>query len=91
VEQLFCTPTNSSQSDTLQVKSPILVNHPIKPTPSFPLINSHLAINTNVIKNSGFTFEDEAPIDTILGVEIFPVVHMRTKEIIYVSLEDIKE
>ena len=37
------------------------------------------------------TFEDEAPIDTILGVEIFPVVHMRTKEIIYVSLEDIKE
>ena len=37
------------------------------------------------------TFEDEAPIETILGVEIFPVVHMRTKEIIYVSLEDIKE
>ena len=37
------------------------------------------------------TFEDEAPIDTILGVEIFPVVHMKTKEIIYVSLEDIKE
>ena len=37
------------------------------------------------------TFEDEAPVDTILGVEIFPVVHMRTKEIIYVSLEDIKE
>ena len=37
------------------------------------------------------TFEDEAPIDTILGVEIFSVVHMRTKEIIYVSLEDIKE
>ena len=37
------------------------------------------------------TFEDEAPIDTILGIEIFPVVHMRTKEIIYVSLEDIKE
>ena len=37
------------------------------------------------------TFEDEAPIDTVLGVEIFPVVHMKTKEIIYVSLEDIKE
>ena len=36
-------------------------------------------------------FEDEAPIDTILGVEIFPVVHMKSKEIIYVSLEDIKE
>ena len=37
------------------------------------------------------TFEDEAPIDTILGVEIFPVVHMKSKEVIYVSLEDIKE
>ena len=37
------------------------------------------------------TFEDEAPIDTVLGVEIFPVVHMKTKEVIYVSLEDIKE
>jgi len=37
------------------------------------------------------TFEDEAPIDTILGVEIFPVVHMKSKEEIYVSLEDIKE
>ena len=36
-------------------------------------------------------FEDEAPIDTVLGVEIFPVVHMKTKEKIYVSLEDIKE
>ena len=36
-------------------------------------------------------FEDEAPIDTVLGVEIFPVVHMKSKEVIYVSLEDIKE
>ena len=36
------------------------------------------------------TFKDEPPIDTILGVEIFPVVHMKTKEEIYVSLEDIK-
>jgi len=36
-------------------------------------------------------FDDEAPIDTILGVDIFPVVHMKTKEKIYVSLEDIKE
>ena len=35
-------------------------------------------------------FKDEPPIDTILGVEIFPVVHMKTKEEIYVSLEDIK-
>ena len=37
------------------------------------------------------TFEDEAPVDTVLGVEIFPVVHMKTKEVIYVSLEDIEE
>jgi len=37
------------------------------------------------------TFEDQAPVDTVLGVEIFPVVHMKTKEKIYVSLEDIKE
>jgi len=36
-------------------------------------------------------FDDEAPIDTILGVDIFPVIHMKTKEKIYVSLEDIKE
>ena len=35
-------------------------------------------------------FEDEPPIDTVLGVEIFPVVHLKTKEVIYVSLEDIK-
>ena len=35
-------------------------------------------------------FTDEPPIDTILGVEIFPVVHLKTKEEIYVSLEDIK-
>ena len=35
-------------------------------------------------------FKDESPIDTVLGVEIFPVVHLKTKEEIYVSLEDIK-
>ena len=35
-------------------------------------------------------FKDEAPIDTVLGVDIFRVVHLKTKEEIYVSLEDIK-
>ena len=35
-------------------------------------------------------YDDEAPIDTILGVEIFPIVHVKTQEKIYVSLEDIK-
>ena len=36
-------------------------------------------------------FEDESPVDSILGVEIFSVVHEKSKEVIYVSLEDIKE
>ena len=36
-------------------------------------------------------FEDEAPVDTVLGIEIFPVIHVKTQEKIYVSLEDIKE
>ena len=36
-------------------------------------------------------FEDQAPIDTVLGVEIFPFIHMKTQEKIYVSLEDIKD
>jgi len=35
-------------------------------------------------------FDDEPPIDTILGVEIFPVIHIKSQEKIYVSLEDIK-
>ena len=35
--------------------------------------------------------DDEPPIDTVLGVEIFPVVHVKTQEKIYVSLEDIKD
>ena len=36
-------------------------------------------------------FDDESPIDTVLGVEIFPVIHDKTKEKIYFSLEDIKD
>ena len=36
-------------------------------------------------------YEDEAPVDTVLGVEIFPVIHVKTQEKIYVSLEDIKD
>ena len=35
-------------------------------------------------------FEDEPPVDTVLGVDIFAVIHEKTKEKIYVSLEDIK-
>ena len=37
------------------------------------------------------TFKDEAPVDTVLGVEIFPVIHVKSQEKIYVSLEDIKD
>ena len=36
-------------------------------------------------------FDDEPPVDTVLGVEIFPVVHVKTQEKIYVSLEDIED
>ena len=36
-------------------------------------------------------FADEGPIDTVLGVDIFPVVHVKTQEKIYVSLEDIRD
>ena len=36
-------------------------------------------------------YDDEPPIDTILGVEIFPVIHIKSQEKIYVSLEDIKD
>ena len=34
-------------------------------------------------------FDDEAPVVTILGVDIFPVVHVKTQEKIYVGLEDL--
>ena len=37
------------------------------------------------------TYDDESPVDTVLGVDIFEVIHVKTKEKIYVSLEDIRE
>ena len=36
-------------------------------------------------------FEPTAPTDTVLGVEIFPVIHIPTQTKIFVSAEDIKE
>ena len=36
------------------------------------------------------SYDDEPPVDTVLGVEIFPVIHVKTQEKIYVSVEDIK-
>ena len=35
-------------------------------------------------------YEDEPPVDTILGVEIFTVVQNKTKSVIYVGLDDLK-
>ena len=36
-------------------------------------------------------YKDEAPIDSILGVDIFPVIHFKTQEKIYVGLEDLNQ
>ena len=36
-------------------------------------------------------YDDESPVDTILGVDIFPVIHVKTQEKIYVGLEDLKQ
>jgi len=36
-------------------------------------------------------FDDESPVDTILGVDIFSVVHIKTQEKIYVGLEDLNQ
>ncbi len=35
--------------------------------------------------------EDISPSDTILGVDVFPVIHQKSNKIIYVSLEDIDD
>ena len=36
-------------------------------------------------------YDDESPVDTILGVDIFPVIQVKTQEKIYVGLEDLKQ
>ena len=41
--------------------------------------------------DKGFATQDTSPTDTILGIEIFSVIHEKSKETIYISLEDIKE
>lgn len=35
-------------------------------------------------------YSDETPVDTVLGVDIFPVVHEKSKEKIFVALTDLK-
>ena len=37
------------------------------------------------------TYDDEPPIDTVLGIDIFPVIHIKTQEKIYIGLEDLKQ
>jgi len=54
------------------------------------ILNSEEEELTAKLGDKVIAFEDEAPVDTVLGIEIFPVIHMKTKEKIYVSLEDIK-
>ena len=50
--------------------------------------------DTEVVGKKGDTvsvFGDVAAIDTVMGVEIFPVVHDKSKSEIYVSIEDLEE
>ena len=50
--------------------------------------------DTEVVANRGDTvsvFGDVAAVDTVMGVEIFPVVHDKSKSEIYVSIEDLEE
>ena len=66
----------------------------VLPKGEYSLVNDILSKEDDVLTakkgDKVAAFKDEPPIDTILGVEIFPVVHLKTKEEIYVSLEDIK-
>ena len=50
--------------------------------------------STEVVARKGDTvsvFGDTGAIDTIMGVEIFPVVHDKSKNEIYISIEDLEE
>ena len=50
--------------------------------------------DTEVVGKKGDTvsvFGDTAAVDTVMGVEIFPVVHDKSKSEIYVSIEDLEE
>ena len=67
----------------------------ILPKGEYTLVNDILSKEEEELSaKSGdkvIAFDDEAPIDTVLGVDIFPVVHAKTQEKIYVSLEDLKQ
>ena len=54
-------------------------------------IHAHDPDNSAKIGDKVVAYEDEAPVDTVLGVEIFSVIHLKTQEKIYVGLEDLKQ
>jgi hypothetical protein len=55
------------------------------------ILNSEEEELTSKKGDKVIAYEDESPIDTILGVEIFPVIHIKSQEKIYVSLEDLNQ
>ena len=67
----------------------------ILPKGEYVLVNDILNKEDEEIAASAgdlvMTFEDQAPVDTILGVDIFPVIHIASNEKIFVSLDDIRE
>ena len=67
----------------------------ILPKGNYVLVNDILNKEDEAITATAgdlvMTFEDQSPIDTILGIDIFPVIHIASGEKIFVSLEDIKD
>ena len=67
----------------------------ILPKGSYVLVNDILNKEDEAISamkgDLVMTFEDQSPVDTILGIDIFPVIHIASNEKIFVSLEDIKD
>ena len=67
----------------------------ILPKGNYVLVNDILNKEDEVISarkgDLVMTFEDQSPVDTMLGIDIFPVIHIASNEKILVSLEDIKD
>ena len=67
----------------------------VLPKGNYVLVNDILNKEDEVISarkgDLVMTFEDQSPVDTILGIDIFPVIHIASNEKIFVSLEDIKD
>ena len=66
----------------------------VLPKGEYTLVNDNLNSEEEELSakigDKVISYDDTAPIDTVLGVEIFPIIHVKTQEKIYVSLEDIK-